>query len=347
MRNDSDLRNMGMGAVYVQTNERGGNQLLAFQRGAGGELMSAGGQPTGGSGDGAAHLPSQGSVTLTGDQRHLLVTNADSGDFSVFALGAAGPNPLRTVASGAAPKSVAEHDGLIYVLNTGEPSLTGFRLRGETIEAIPGSTQMLDADSDPAQVGFSPDGTTLVVTERGANAIATYQVGADGHLMDPHMQPSPGPTPYGFAFAPQGPLIVVEAFGAQKGKAAASSYVSHSVDIEPVSRSVGNGHSEVCWATVSKDGRYAFTTNFADSAVSRYAIAPDGSISLDDPAAAVGHEGQSGLRDEDVSEDGRFLYAIDADSGQIFGWSVGNGGALAAIGFWDGLPRTAAGLAAS
>ena len=52
-------------------------------------------------------------------------------------------------------------------------------------------------------------------------------------------------------------------------------------------------------------------------------------------------------RDEDVSEDGRFLYAIDADSGQIFGWSVGNGGALAAIGFWDGLPRTAAGLAAS
>jgi len=338
---------MGMGALYVQTNERGGNQLLTFERGQDGALMSAGAQPTGGSGDGAAHLPSQGSVMLTGDERHLLVTNADSGDLSVFRLGGGAPSPLRTVASGLAPKSVAEYGGLIYVLNTGEPSLTGFRLRDGAIEAIPGSTQMLDEDCDPAQVGFSPDGTTVVVTERGMNAIATFEVGADGHLGDPHMQPSAGPTPYGFAFAPQGPLIVAEAFDAQKGKAAASSYVAHSVDIEPVSRSIGNGHSEVCWATVSKDGRYAFTTNFADSAVSRYAIAPDGTLSLDDPAAGVGHEGQPGLRDEELTDDGRFLYAIDPDSGQIFGWSVGSGGALASIGFWQGLPKTAAGLAAN
>jgi hypothetical protein len=34
---------------------------------------------------------------------------------------------------------------------------------------------------------------------------------------------SSGPTPYGFAFAPDGTLIVTEAFGAQTGKAAASS----------------------------------------------------------------------------------------------------------------------------
>jgi 6-phosphogluconolactonase len=54
-----------------------------------------------------------------------------------------------------------------------------------------------------------------------------------------------------------------------------------------------------------------------------------------------------GLRDEDLSGDGRFLYAIDADGGRIYGWSVGPGGALAPVGSWEGVPATVAGLAAS
>lgn len=347
MRRNSAGQSAETGTVYVQTNERGANQLVMFNRDAQGRLTSAKALATGGAGDGMAHLPSQGSVTLTEDQRHLLVTNADSGDLSVFAVGPDMPQPLRTVPSGSAPKSVAENDGLIYVLNTAEPSLSGFRLAGNDIEAIPGSTQMLPENSDPAQVGFSPDGTTLVVTERGADAIASFAVSPDGRLQDPHLQQSSGPTPYGFAFTAKGTLVVAEAFDAQMGMAAASSYVTHSPDLQPVSRSIGNGRSEICWTAISKDNRYAFTTNFADSAVSRYAIGADGSITLDDAAAGVGHEGHSGLRDEDLTDDGRFLYAIDPDSGQIFGWSVGSSGALAPIGFWEGLPPTVAGLAAS
>jgi 6-phosphogluconolactonase len=55
----------------------------------------------------------------------------------------------------------------------------------------------------------------------------------------------------------------------------------------------------------------------------------------------------TGLRDEDLSGDGRFLYVIDADGGRIYGWSVGAGGELEPVGSWDGLPATVAGLAAS
>ena len=65
---------------------------------------------------------------------------------------------------------------------------------------------------------------------------------------------------------------------------------------------------------MTEDGRYAFTTNFADGAVSRWAIAGDGSLTLEDAAAGVAVDGQPGLRDEDLSGDGRFLYAVDADS---------------------------------
>lgn len=337
----------GAGFVYMQTNEPERNRLLAFRRASDGRLTSAGAHETGGAGDGKPHLTSQGSVVLTGDGRYLLVTNAASGDLSVFAVGPDGLTLVKTVATGRAPKSAAEHGGLVYVLNTGEPSLAGFRLSSAKIQPLAGSARELAAGTDPAQVGFGPDGAALVVTQRGTNAIAVYPVTGTGQLGTPLVQPSSGPTPYGFAFTKGGGLVVTEAFGAQTGKAAASSYRLGDAGAAPISRSVGNGRSEICWAVVTNDGRYAFTTNFGDGAVSRYSIADDGSIALDQAAAGLAVDGQTGLRDEDLSRDGRFLYAIDADHRRVLGWAVGEGGSLSPVGSWEGLPATVAGLAAS
>ena len=322
MQNEAAGR--GAGFVYVQTNEPGRNRVLAFRRAGDGTLAPAGAFETGGAGDGKPHLTSQGSVVLTGDGRYLLVTNAASGDLGIFAVGPEGLSLAGTVATGRAPKSAAEHGGLVYVLNTGEPSLAGFRLGGAKAEPLAGSRRELAANADPAQVGFSPDGATLVVTQRGTNSIVTYPVAGTGQLGEPRVQPSSGPTPYGFAFTTGGGLVVTEAFGAQAGKAAASSYRIGDAGAAPISRSVGNGRSEICWAVVTGDGRYAFTTNFGDGAVSRYAIGEDGSIALDAAAAGLAVDGQTGLRDEALSGDGRFLYAIDADHGCVLGWAVGD-----------------------
>jgi 6-phosphogluconolactonase len=79
--------------------------------------------------------------------------------------------------------------------------------------------------------------------------------------------------------------------------------------------------------------------------VSRYAIGADGSLTLEDSTAGLAVDGRPGLRDEGLSADGRFLYAIDADGGRIYGWAVGEGGALTPLGSWDGVPETVAGLA--
>ena len=84
------------------------------------------------------HLTSQGSVVLSGAGRYLLVTNTSSGDLSVFAVGQGGLSLVETVATGRAPKSAAEHGGLVYVLNTGEPSLAGFRLGGWKVRPLAG-----------------------------------------------------------------------------------------------------------------------------------------------------------------------------------------------------------------
>jgi 6-phosphogluconolactonase len=332
--------------IFVQTNESS-NRVLAFRREADGRLGEASSYPTGGRGDDVPHLPSQGSVVLTRDGKHLLVTNAGGDEVSVFAVGADEPASTGTVSSGGVgPKSVAEHEGLVYVLNAGEPSLEGFRLGNGGLEPLADTRRTLAPEADPAQVGFTPDGSALVVTDRGSNSIVLYSVDGDGTLGEAVSSPSPGPTPYGFAFAGNDALVVTEAFGAEKGKAAVSSYAVRGGQVEVVSASVGNGRSEICWAVATPDGRYVFTTNFADGAVSRYSVAPDGSIVLGDAVAGTAFEGQAGLRDAALTRDGSFLYAIDADAGRVFGWSV-TGGELSLVGSWDGLPESVAGLAAS
>jgi 6-phosphogluconolactonase len=335
------------GAVYVQTNEPE-NRVVAFARAAAGALTRIGEYATGGAGDAKPHLTSQGSVVVSGDGRYLLATNVASDEVSVLRVGESDIELVRTVPTGGSgPKSVAEREGLVFVLNTAKPSVTGFRLSDGGLEPVMGAEHMLSAaNAEPAQIGFSPDGSMLVITERATDSIITFAVGPDGRLGEMRVTPSSGPTPYGFAFTSGGTLIVTEAFRAGKGEAAASSYVLSGGSLTAATRSLGNGRSEICWAVVSSDDRYAFTTNFADGAVSRYAIAADGSLTLEDAAAGITEDGRPGLRDEDLTLDGRFLYAIDADSGSIFGWQVGQTGSLAPIGSWGGLPMTVAGLAA-
>src|SRR5215204_3732162 len=116
------------GAVYVQTNAAP-NEVIAFRRADDGSLDRIGSVATDGEGDGSPHLQSQGSITLSGDGQYLLVMNAASDDLSVFSVTSDGSIELRErVHTGATPRSVDERDGLVVVLNTGEPALVSFRL---------------------------------------------------------------------------------------------------------------------------------------------------------------------------------------------------------------------------
>ena len=338
---------MSEGLVFVQRNDSP-NAVVVFRRGDDGGLTEVDSVQTGGAGSGAPHLPSQGSVTLAGAGRHLLVTNAGSDDVSLLVItDDGGLRQAGRTPAGSRPRSVAEHDGLVYVLATGTPALLGFRITDAGLEPLAGGEHALAAGADPAQVGFAPDGSAVVVTERGANAITVFPVAADGSLGAAQSVASSGPTPYGFAFTSTGVLVVTEAFGAEKGAAAASSYAVAGTDLRPVTKSAGNGRSEICWAVTTPDDRFAYTTNFADGAVSSYAIAPDGRLTVEDSTAGLTVDGRPGLRDETLADGGRFLYALDADSGSLFGWSVHGDGRLSPLGSWGGLPLTAAGLAAT
>jgi len=337
-------------AVYVQTNDATANEVIAFSRAGDGALAPLGPYSAGGRGTGSPHLASAGSVVLSDDGRWLLVVNAGSDELSLFAVQ---PDGLRLAgragSGGSKPTSVAVSGTLVYVLNNGTPSISGFRLADGKLTAIPDSTRKLSsADADPAQVSFTTGGTVLIVTERGTDTISSYLIDERGYAQGPATIKSSGQTPYGFGLTADGSLIVSEAFGGATGAAAASSYaVSGAGELTMVSGSVGDTRSEVCWVALSKDDRFAYVTNFGDGTVSCYEITADGSLTLHDPVAGSTGQGRKGLRDEAISGDGRYLYAIDADAQNLVGWAVGQGGRLTPAGESGAVPDTVAGLAAS
>jgi 6-phosphogluconolactonase (cycloisomerase 2 family) len=336
--------------IYVQTNDAERNEVIAFDRSEDGRLDPLGSFDTGGRGTGKAHLASQSSVVLSGDGAWLLVANAGSDELSLFAVEPEGLRLAHRASSGgSAPTSVAEREGLAYALNNGGvPNISGFTISEGELVPLEGSTRGLSDDgADPAQISFSPDGRTLVVTERGTNSISAYAVDESGRADGPMTIPSSGATPYGFDFA-NGSVVVTEAFGGEIGRAAASSYaLTRPGQLAPVSASVGDTRSEVCWAATTKDGRFVYVTNFGDGTISSYRIGEGGSLELHEAIAASTRLGEAGVRDEAISRDGRFLYAIDADAQRVFGWSIDAGGGLSPVGEFEGVPATVAGLAAS
>jgi 6-phosphogluconolactonase (cycloisomerase 2 family) len=336
-------------AVYVQTNDAAGNEVIAFSRAEDGVLAPLGRYPTGGRGTGSPHLASAGSIVLSDDGQWLLVVNTGSDDLSLFAVQ---PDGLRLAdragSGGSKPTSVAVRGRLVYVLNNGTPSISGFTLADGKLTELEGSTRPGSADADPAQVSFTADGRVLIVTERGTNTIGSYLIDEHGYAQNPATIKSSGQTPYGFALTADRALIVSEAFGGAAGAAAASSYtVSGAGELTTVSGSVGDTRTEVCWVALTKDDRFAYVTNFGDGTVSSYEITTDRSLRLHEPVAGSTGQGKKGIRDEAISGDGRYLYAIDADAQKLFGWAVGRDGQLRPVGEFGGVPDTVAGLAAS
>jgi 6-phosphogluconolactonase len=337
-------------AVYVQTNDAAENEVIAFTRADDGALAPLGRYSTGGRGTGLPHLASAGSVVLSDDGRWLLVVNAGSDDLSLFAVQ---PDGLRLAdrasSGGSKPTSVAISGALVYVLNNGTPNISGLHLVEGKLTALAGSARPLSgADADPAQISFTAGGGALIVTERGTNSISSYTIDEHGYAQGPTTIKSSGQTPYGFGLTKAGSLIVSEAFGGAVGAAAASSYaVSGIGELTVVSGSVGNTRSEVCWVALTNDDRFAYVTNFGDSTVSCYEIAADRSLRLHEPVAGSNRQGEKGLRDEAISGDGRYLYAIHADAQKLCSWAVGQRGQLTPVGEFEGVPGTVAGLAAS
>ena len=341
----------GKGVVFVQTNQPAGNQIVVYDQAGDGTLSPAPTYATGGNGGAALpgtesdHLASQGSLAYDAEHKQLIAVNAGSDTVSAFRVKGDRLELENVLPSGGQfPASVGVHDDLAYVLNSGGTGIVqGFRIGQHGLEAIPSSARSLGlANTDPpnflsapGQVGFTPDGSKLVVTTKAStSSIEVFQVENDGLLSaTPVTNPSATPVPFAFTFGPGGRLVA--------GEAGASSVTTYQIGQDGTladPKSQTDGQVALCW--IERVGRFYFVSNTGSSTLSAFRVGGDGQPELVNAVAANTNPGPI-----DLASSGDFLYAETGLTSTVDEFRVEHDGSLSSIGSVTGLPPGIEGIA--
>jgi 6-phosphogluconolactonase (cycloisomerase 2 family) len=324
-------------AVFVQTDNTAGNQVVAYHRARGGRLTQAGTYSTGGLGGVLAgsvvdHLASQGSLTY--DRRHglLFAVNAGSNTVAVFSVRGDQLGLRQVTGSGGAfPVSVAVHGDLVYVLNAENGgAVQGYRIFAGRLFPISGSNRALGLDPSatpqfthtPGQVAFSPDGSQLIVTTKAnGNDIDVFAIRSGGRLSaSPVVNSEPGTVPFAITFDRAGHLVIAEA-----GTNALATFRLGQDGTVTLLDAVGTGQAATCW--VAPDRGLLFASNAGSPSVSGYSASDNGQLSLLGSTTT-----DPGTVDATASAGGWFLYVQTGLNGIVDEFAVGSGGSLTEIG---------------
>ncbi|MEO6236428.1 MAG: beta-propeller fold lactonase family protein [Vicinamibacterales bacterium] len=342
------------------TNATEGNEIVIYSRAGDGTLTLLNTRKTRGLGIGV-DTDTQGPLRLSHDNRFLYAVNPGSDNLTVFEVDGARLKFLQIIEAGDQPLSLTLSGELLYVLNgsVAGNGIRGFRIASDgTLTPLPDSFRALSSPiAVPGEVRFSPDGRTILVTQKTTNVLLTPQnaidaftIGNDGYASAmPLRNLSVGLRPFSLAFRDDNKLVVVESFNAAPTLSAASSYqLEDGGAISVISPSVANRQTDVCWVVITPDGRFAFTANFGSGTISSYSLSAGGTLTLINGSAASQGDTTQPV-DLALSADGRYLYNLLRGAGAVSAFRVGNDGSLTALGtVFGALPvaNGASGLAA-
>lgn len=338
-------------AVYTMTNDAVSNAVREYRRSTDGTLAFVSDYPTGASGSGDSLDGASGSlIHVTGTDRFFAV-NAGSNSVTLMVMAVDGSlTPLSTANSGGTrPISVTTFGNTVYVLNAGDAgnnipaNISGLELVGSQLVPIAGSTQPLSvAHPNPAQIGFHPTGTVLVVTERDTNRITTYAL--TGNIAGtPQPQASASVTPFAFDFNSLGTMVLT---GATNGVVGGSTVSSHIVGaggpIATVTAALPTNQSIARGVEVSNYNPVAYITNSGSNNLSIVNVGAQNDLSLQGNGNTI-NTGATPM-DLDLSDDGQFLYVLNAGDDTISGYSVAADGSLTVSNGIGGLPVNSVGI---
>ena len=324
----------GPNAVFVQTDNAAGNQIVAYHRHGDGALTLAGAFDTGGlggvlNGSVVDHLASQGSLTYDPENNVLYAVNAGSNTVSVFSVKGDSLSLQQVISSGGSfPVSVSVHGDVVYVLNAlGGGSVQGYVSWFGRLVPLPRSNRNLGLTiptdttqftHTPGQVSFSPDGSQLVVTTKAnGNDLDVFHVGPFGYLSAaPVVNAEPGTVPFAVTFDGVGHLVVADA-----GTNALSTFSLGPDGATTLLDAVGTGAAATCWVAPARGFLYA--SNAGSATVSAFASSASGTLSL-----LGGTPTDPGTVDASATADGRYLYVQTGGNGLVDGFRVGVDGRL-------------------
>ena len=314
-----------VGHVYVLNNNLGStNSITVFGRAADGALHLQGVTPIGGTGSLLAFADgTEGSIIRTPDRERLFAVDAGSDQISVLDADDGHLSVVGVFASGGAgPVSLTYGHGRLYVLNAANASASAANVSGFNVDehgglhAISSATRPLSsAHPNPAQVQLAPDGTRLLVTEKGTNLIDIYDVGHDGSLSGPTSVPSVGIIPFGMAFDPtrRDEVVVADAGTPPAPNGAATAYRVTDNALHLIDGPVADHQIAPCWMVITRNGQFAYTSNADSQTISGYRIARDGSLSLLDANGTTATTPPDTFPlEESLTHNSRFLYVLDS-----------------------------------
>jgi 6-phosphogluconolactonase (cycloisomerase 2 family) len=328
-------------AIYTMSN-LSNNEIVIFTRNEdNGELTFANTVATGGSGGGfdpfggtgfGNFLDSTDPVIVA--KNCLLAVNAGSNEVSTFQINSISEIELVGTypTNGDTPVSVAENDGLVFVLNArGNGSIQGYRLNpGQCSLTANGGPVALDQQIvdnpvvrpgvfSPAQIGFTPQGQLLVLIKMnngdgGPGSLNLYDVSGDGTIgnLEQIVIPGFGASDYAFEFTPSGQLLVVDALG-DGGEVTPGVGLGQVRLFDEEYNQVSVASSEQfgsCWMRYNPGNSCVYATNTPVFTISSFKL-ENSEVELVESAAA------SAIAPVDlyVSSDYRYLYTTNCVSG--------------------------------
>lgn len=331
--------------VYTLSNEAAGNAVVAYTRATNGNLTRRGTFTSTGNGSGSG-LSSQGGLVFQASTQRFFGVNAGDDTFSMYSLAADGSlTELAKMASGGVkPTSITVYGPYVYVVNVGSASvdanISGFMVSGNTISAIGGSTQALSvAQPNPGQIGFTPDGKFLIVTEKATSKLDVFPV-TNGVAAAATVQSSSGLTPFAFVFSPERYLVVAEVGSSGSGpNSSVSSYgIGNDGTLTPITSSLATNQAAACWVAIG--GGTAYVANAGSASLSVVNVDTQGNLTLNGSPVAAG----SAPIDLALTPDNGYLYSLAGGSHDIHIYEVNPDGTLNPKATLSNVTQRAAGL---
>jgi DNA-binding beta-propeller fold protein YncE len=318
-----------------------------------------------------------GSVILSADRKYLFAANGGDNTVSVFSISPTGLKLLDTEATGQAvtgrsgtAKSLAYDNakGVLYVVHTFGPDhvrLLDFRSGQLTARPLSYTVNTrVKTDRLPTQAVLSPDGKFLLVdilfdrrpgkkadgspdlaiaNDKDKDGLVVFPVNANGSLGKAVFNDAGGKAPFFVKFLPGSSTRFINAYAASDGLAVSTINKAGKVrsgPVVPIDASRGMP-SELCWISLSGDGKYVFTSNFGLGSVSVYSLNGTTLRLIKDHAvnepgngkfASINMVPTSAPSDSWSSSDGRNFYQLYPNASKLVSYRIEGGGGLTKIG---------------